>query len=109
MKFIAVLVAALLPLAALAAPAADANPAAVSEANAEPMPEPVDSRDVLKRTTQYCYIIGNDGTVACRSGPGTNYSVVTRVTPGNGYSFTCYKTGTVIGGNEYVHLDSVPG
>jgi len=116
MKFITVLVAALLPLAALAAPVADAEPVA------EPMPEPVevaepdvpgtsavDSRDVLKRATEYCYIIGNDGNVACRSGPGTGYPVVVRMVPGNGYYFTCYKTGTVVGGNKYVHLNSVPG
>ncbi|KAL8997418.1 MAG: hypothetical protein Q9169_003281 [Polycauliona sp. 2 TL-2023] len=112
MKFMTLLAAGILPILALAAPVADANPVAVGEAEAMPVAEPVDvaepdvpetspvdARDLFKRATQYCRIIGNDGPVNCRSGPGTSYSVRYTMAPGNGYYFTCYKRGTSVGGN----------
>lgn len=115
MKFMALLAAGLLPMIALAVPVADASPVAVGEADAMPIPEPVevaepevpptspvDARDLFKRSTQYCRIIGNDGPVNCRAGPGTGYDVLWTMAPGNGYYFTCYKRGTSVGGNTYV-------
>ncbi|KAI4094318.1 MAG: hypothetical protein LQ339_007504 [Xanthoria mediterranea] len=112
MKFITLLAAGILPMIALAAPAADASPVAVGEADAMPIAEPVDvaepdvpptspvdARDLLKRSTQYCRIIGNDGPVNCRSGPGTGYKVLYTMAPGGGYYFTCYKRGTNVFGN----------
>ena len=115
MKFMALLAAGILPMIALAAPVADASPVAVGEADAMPIAEPVDvaepdvpptspvdARDLLKRSTQYCRIIGNDGPVNCRSGPGTGYPVRYTMAPGGGYYFTCYKRGTSVGGNTYV-------
>lgn len=106
---------ALLPMIALATPIADASPIAAGEADAAPIAQtievaepdvpptsPVDARDLFKRATQYCRIIGNDGPVNCRSGPGTNYPVRYTMAVGNGYYFTCYKRGTNVGGNTYV-------
>ncbi|KAL8891206.1 MAG: hypothetical protein Q9215_001720 [Flavoplaca cf. flavocitrina] len=114
MKFTTLLVAGILPMAGLATPIADASPVAVGEANAMPIAEPVgvaepdvpgtslvDTRSLFKRATQYCRIIGNDGPVNCRSGPGTSYPVRYTMAPGNGYYFTCYKRGTNVGGNTY--------
>ncbi|KAL8939014.1 MAG: hypothetical protein Q9216_003588 [Gyalolechia sp. 2 TL-2023] len=115
MKFMTFLAAGLLPMIALAVPVADASPVAIGEANtiravdavemAEPdVPptSPVDARDLFKRATQYCRITGNDGSVNCRSGPGTSYSVRYTMAPGGGYYFSCYKRGTNVGGNTYV-------
>lgn len=114
MKFMTLLAAGLLPMIALAAPAADANPIAVGDANPIPAPEPVevakpdvpptspvDARDLFKRSTQYCRIIGNDGPVNCRSTPGGSRILYT-MAPGNGYYFRCYKNGPSVFGNPYV-------
>lgn len=116
MKFMNLVTAGLLPIMALAIPLADASPVAVGEANPAPAPDailvaepdvppssPVDARDLFKRATQYCKIIGNDGPVNCRSGPGTSYPVQYTFAPGGSYYFTCYKTGTNVGGNTYVN------
>lgn len=110
-----VVAAGLLPMIAVAVPVADASPVAVGEANSVsasdavlvaepdvPPSSPVDARDLFKRATQYCKIIGNDGPVNCRSGPGTSYPVQYTFAPGNSYYFTCYKSGTNVGGNTYV-------
>lgn len=115
MKFMALLAAGLLPMIALAAPVTDASPVAVGEADAMPIPEPVevaelevpptspvDARDLFKRSTQYCRIVSSDGPVNCRSGPGTSYSIRSSLAPGGGHYFTCYKRGTSVGGNTYV-------
>ncbi|KAL8821333.1 MAG: hypothetical protein Q9223_000598 [Gallowayella weberi] len=110
MKFMTLLAAGLLPMIALAAPAADASPESVEVAEPDvPPTSPVDSRDLLKRSTQYCRIIGNDGPVNCRSGPGTNYPVRYTMAPGGGYYFTCYKTGTTVGGNRRTYGCYVSG
>ena len=105
MKFMPILAVALLPMTAIAAPAADANPIAAAEADpvalAEPATSPVDTRDILKRTTQYCRIVGNDGPVACRNGPYSTATLITRLAVGSGAYYTCWKRGTVVGGNAY--------
>ncbi len=116
MKFMALLAAGILPMIALAVPVADASPVAVGEADAMPIAEPVDvaepdvpptspvdARDLLKRSTQYCKIIGNDGPVTCRIGPGVDYKPSGYyLVPGRSYYFTCYRRGTSVNGNTYV-------
>ena len=97
MKFMTVLGMALLPMTTWAAPAADANPNAAAAPIAEPVEvasSPVDAGDLFKRSSVYCKIVGNDGPVNCREGPGTSYKVLHVLQVGNGYYFNCYKTGT---------------
>ena len=115
MKFTTLLAVGILPMIGLATPIADASPVAVGEANAMPIAEPVnvaepdvpatspvDTRDLFKRATQYCRIIGKDGPVNCRYGPSTLAKTRYTMAPGNGYYFTCYKRGENIFGNTYV-------
>jgi uncharacterized protein YraI len=92
------LVGLLLPLIALAAPAADA---ALETDLAEEAASLLAVRDIspealglVKRSTVRCYIINSSSaTVNCRSGPGFDYGAVGSVTVGKSYPFNCYKTG----------------
>lgn len=103
MKFMTVLAVGLLPMTALAAPAADANPNAAAAPIAEPVEvatSPVDAGRLFKRSNVYCKIISKDGPVNCRDGPGTSSKVVHVLQVGNGYYFKCYKNGTSYQGNK---------
>ncbi|KAL8655662.1 MAG: hypothetical protein Q9226_002949 [Calogaya cf. arnoldii] len=118
MKFMTFLATGILPMLALAGPIADASPVAVGEADAMPIAEPVevakpdvpptspvDARDLLKRSTQYCRIIRDDGPVKCRDGPGTSYGYRCTMAPGGGetwpvLSVSLQCVGTAKVGNE---------
>lgn len=102
MKFSPILLIALLPFA-LAAPVAEAGaaPAAIPEAEpiAEPIAEPLAEPAGLFKRAQ-CSIIGNDGPVACRSGPARRFAQVgNRLPVGSTYTFSCYKRGECVFGN----------
>jgi uncharacterized membrane protein len=124
MKFINIIIAALLPLSALAAPAP------VAEPDAAPAPSPektyaipiavaddtttpaIKERDLFTRSTQICQIIGSSSRVNCRAGPSTSSDITHYVYLGSYYKFTCYKSGTCVtlGGttNWYVSALSSP-
>src|SRR3954470_21129582 len=91
----------LAPLAVLATPVAVPEPVALAAAAPTPV-EALEARspeEIFKRSPQSCAIITNDGTVNCRSGPGTGYAVTHTVNNGDRYTFQCYKSGTCYNGN----------
>ena len=99
MQFTSLLTAALLPLGLLAAPSPVAEGDAADIAAREPAPgvSANDKVDVLsRRELQICFIVGGSSTVNCRSGPGTNYRVVTTVAKDNLYWFSCVKSGECV-------------
>jgi hypothetical protein len=106
MKFqLTTLVGLLLPLVALAAPAAGDAIARL------PVADIIDSRseaqdvtpNLEKRKLMTCYIINSDSKrVNCRKGPGFSYPDIGEsvyVEVGNAYPFGCYKTGDCYQGN----------
>jgi uncharacterized protein YgiM (DUF1202 family) len=98
MKFQATLAAILLPLVALAAPAAEA---AAGVAQSIPVAKAQSARratgldELSKRSSVPCEIVNSDSAqVNCRSGPGTQFTVVGYVTTGDTYTFHCYESGS---------------
>ncbi|KAJ5261313.1 hypothetical protein N7478_011908 [Penicillium angulare] len=102
MKFQATLVAALLPLVALAAPAAEnalefaqAIPVKEVQAETEAVRRSASLEELSKRSSVSCKIINSSSAqVNCRSGPGTSYSIAGYVATGSTYTFKCYKSGS---------------
>lgn len=88
----------LLPLGAMAIPAANPEPIGTLEQRSA-APEPAEN---LVKRSQYCSINGKDGDVACREGPGTSYTRTSTAYAGNTYLFSCYKKGQCVSGNWYV-------
>ena len=77
-------------IALLFAVASTATP--ISDADAGAVPASLEKRG------ETCDILGNN--VNCRSGPGTNYRVVTTFNTERQIYFSCYKVGESISGNE---------
>ncbi|KAL2826091.1 hypothetical protein BDW59DRAFT_161215 [Aspergillus cavernicola] len=108
MKFqLAAIAGLLLPMAALAIPAAEAaaEPAPITESIDVPLD--VETRDISpealgleKRANVVCSIVNSSSSsVKCRSGPGFDYGVIASVTPGKNYQFNCYKSGDCYNNN----------
>jgi len=102
MKFQATLAAIMLPLAALAAPAPGAGLAI-------PLEKAQSARrdtglDMLSKRSVSCKIVNSDSAqVNCRSGPGTQFTVVGYVYPGDTYTFNCYESGSCYEDNWWVY------
>ncbi|KAJ5624556.1 hypothetical protein N7510_000865 [Penicillium lagena] len=113
MKFQATLAATLLPLVALAAPAAEAAAEvgqAIHLAEVQSARRATGLEELSKRSSVSCKIVNTDSPeVNCRSGPGTQYTAVGYVLPGDTYTFHCYESGSCVEDNctwDQVPLDS---
>jgi len=86
--------ALLLPVAVLAAPApiTEITPTKLAIREAAGVG--------LRSAKVECEIISSDGPVNCRSGPGTSYTVEFQLDPGTWDEYTCWASGTDIGGNS---------
>lgn len=107
MKFITLIAAAFLPLAAIAAPFADGETDVFipkdggAEILSDISVDDSNGAEIFSRAAQNCKIIGDSATVNCRSGASTSSDAVYTVRKGSTYRFTCVKTGecVTIGGS----------
>ncbi|KAH6630558.1 hypothetical protein B0J18DRAFT_407791 [Chaetomium sp. MPI-SDFR-AT-0129] len=93
MKFTTLLTTAILPLALHATLLTSTSSSASLEVTA--LHEEGDKL-LEKRTDHICNIVNAPSGVNCRSGPGTQYSVIGTVKNGQLFYFPCYKSGECI-------------
>jgi uncharacterized protein YgiM (DUF1202 family) len=94
MKLTSLLTVALLPTGLMAAPVAEESADLVSRESVD-VSVNESAGDIFKRGDKFCTIVGAS-RVNCRSGPGTNYRVVTTFDKGLQPIFRCVKSGECI-------------
>ncbi len=87
MKLVTLLLASLAPITLSASPIA---------ATADVTPRDAGDDLLAKRAAGICRIVNVSSTVNCRSGPGTQYAVVTTFKKGQLLYFPCLKSGECI-------------